>query len=75
MVGIGTSVLGYCDPDINRAAIKAINSSSMNTLNPPEDIELAELLIKLHPWAIALGMPEQGGNNVYSNQNCSSFYR
>ena len=51
MVGIGTSVLGYADEDINKVAIKAVNSSPMNTLNPPEDVELAELLIKFHPWA------------------------
>ena len=44
MVGIGTSTLGYSDADINKAAIKSIKSSTMNTLNPPEDVELAELL-------------------------------
>ena len=64
MVGIGTSVLGYCDSDINKAAIKAINSSSMNTLNPPEDIELAELLIKLHPWANSVRYARTGGETM-----------
>ena len=64
MVGVGTSVLGYCDPDINKAAIKAINSSSMNTLNPPEDIELAELLIKLHPWANSVRYARTGGETM-----------
>ena len=32
MVGIGTSVLGYSDPSINKVAIKALNASPMNTL-------------------------------------------
>ena len=32
----------------------------MNTLNPPEDVELAELLIKLHPWANSVRYAEQG---------------
>ena len=59
MVGIGTSVLGYSDNDINKTAIKAIKSGSMTTLNPPEDLELAELLLKIHPWANSVNMLER----------------
>ena len=44
MVGVGTSVLGYADKHINEAAIKAINSGSISTLNAPEDVELAEVV-------------------------------
>ena len=51
MLGIGTSVLGYADPTINLVAKKSMNASPMNTLNAPEDVELAELLLKIHPWA------------------------
>ena len=51
MVGIGTSVLGYSDKDIIRAGYNSLKSSTMNTLNPPEDVELAEILMKIHPWA------------------------
>ncbi len=64
MVGIGTSVLGYSDPDINRAAIKAVKSSAMNTLNPPEDVELAELLLKFHPWAQNVRYCRTGGESM-----------
>lgn len=64
MVGIGTSVLGYSDPDINRVAISAIKKSSMNTLNPPEDVELAELLIRLHPWAENVRYCRTGGESM-----------
>ena len=49
MVGIGTSVLGYADKDINAAAVRAIKSGTMTTLNPPEDVELAEELLRIHP--------------------------
>ena len=45
MVGVGTSVLGYSDPDINSVAINSVKSSPMNTLNPPEDVELAIFLV------------------------------
>jgi glutamate-1-semialdehyde 2,1-aminomutase len=64
MVGVGTSTLGYSDPDINKAAFKAIKSSTMNTLNPPEDVELAELLLKLHPWAESVRYCRTGGETM-----------
>lgn len=64
MVGIGTSVLGYSDPTINRVAVKALNSSPMNTLNPPEDVELAEMLIKLHPWSEGVRFCRTGGESM-----------
>lgn len=50
-MGIGACVLGYADRDVNKAVKKAIDEGSMCTLNSPEEVELAELLFKLHPWA------------------------
>ena len=50
-MGIGANVLGYADDDVNNAAMEAIERSSMCTLNAPEEVELGELLIELHPWA------------------------
>ncbi len=64
MVGIGTSVLGYSDRDINYAAIKAIKSGSMTTLNPPEDVELAEELLKIHKWAGSVKFARTGGESM-----------
>ena len=64
MVGIGTSVLGYSDPTINKVAVKALNSSPMNTLNPPEDVELAEMLLKLHPWSEGVRFCRTGGESM-----------
>ena len=64
MCGIGTSVLGYADKDINKAAIEIIKSGSMTTLNPPEDVELAEELLKLHPWASAVKYARTGGESM-----------
>ena len=43
--GIGATVLGYADPDVNAAVKTAIDMGSMSTLNCAEDVELAELLI------------------------------
>ncbi len=64
MVGIGTSVLGYSDKDINRAAINALESGSMTTLNPLEDVELAEELLKIHPWAESVKFARTGGESM-----------
>ena len=55
---------------------KAINSSSMNTLNPPEDVELAELLIKLHPWANSVRYARTGGETMsIAIRIARAFYR
>jgi glutamate-1-semialdehyde aminotransferase len=61
MVGIGTSVLGYADPDVERAAIAAVRAGPMNTLNAPEEVALAELLLDLHRWADMVSYARTGG--------------
>ena len=50
-MGIGACILGYADEDVNKAVKKVIDDGSMCTLNSPEEVELAELLLKLNPWA------------------------
>jgi len=50
-MGIGACILGYADPDVNKAVKKVVDDGSMCTLNSPEEVELAELLIKINPWA------------------------
>jgi glutamate-1-semialdehyde aminotransferase len=49
--GVGTCPLGYADPDVDAAVTTVIEQGSMSTLNSPQEIELAELLFELHPWA------------------------
>lgn len=49
--GVGACVLGFADPDVDAAVLEAVRAGSMSTLNCPEEVELAELLIELHPWA------------------------
>lgn len=63
-MGIGANVLGYSDDDINNAVKKAIEESSMCTLNAPEEVELADLLIKLHPWAEMVRYAKTGGEAI-----------
>jgi glutamate-1-semialdehyde 2,1-aminomutase len=46
----GAFALGAADPDVNAAVHEAVERGSFSTLNAPEEVELAELLLKLHPW-------------------------
>ncbi len=60
-MGIGSCLLGYADPDVNKAVKAVIDKGSTSTLNSPEEVELAELLIKLHPWAHQVRYARGGG--------------
>ena len=60
-MGIGSCTLGYADEDVNKAAKQAIDNGSMSTLNPPQEVELAELLLRLHPWADQVRYTRSGG--------------
>ncbi len=60
-MGIGTSVLGYADPDVDKAVIAAIKKGTVSTLNCPEEVELAKVLCRLHPWAQMVRYSRSGG--------------
>ncbi len=59
--GIGACLLGYADDDVNAAAKKAIDAGNMTTLNPTDEVELAELLCSLHPWSEMARFTRTGG--------------
>lgn len=59
--GVGTCVLGFADPDVEQAVIDAVRSGSMSSLNCPEEVQLAELLVELHPWAHMVRYARCGG--------------
>lgn len=61
MMAIGACVLGYADPDVDGAVKAAIDAGSASTLNAPEEVELAELLCELHPWAGMARFGRSGG--------------
>lgn len=61
MCGIGACVLGYADPDVNAAVAVALKGGNMTTLNCPEEVELADLLCELHPWAEMVRYARTGG--------------
>ena len=63
-LGVGSCALGYADPDVDNAAIAAIQCGSMCTLNAPEEVQLADLLCELHPWAQMARFARTGGDNA-----------
>ncbi|HEX4145755.1 MAG TPA: aminotransferase class III-fold pyridoxal phosphate-dependent enzyme [Pirellulales bacterium] len=62
--GIGSCLLGYADPDVSDAVIRRVGLSSMGTLNCVEELELAERLIALHPWAEQARFCRSGGESM-----------
>jgi len=60
-MAIGASILGYADKDVDAAVKKRIRQGSISTLNCPEEVELAQLLCKLHPWAKMVRFARTGG--------------
>jgi glutamate-1-semialdehyde 2,1-aminomutase len=59
--GIGACVLGAADPDVDAAVRRAIDSGTASTLNCAEEVELADLLCELHPWAEMARFARTGG--------------
>lgn len=59
--GVSTSTLGFADEDVEKAVIAAVQAGPMSTLNTPDEVELAELLIELHPWAEMARYARSGG--------------
>lgn len=60
-MALGACILGYADSDVNRAVRVALENGNMSTLNAPEEVELAQLLIKLHPWSGMVRYARTGG--------------
>jgi len=63
-MSVGTCILGYADDDVNFAVYDAIQKGNISTLNAPEEVELAELLCELHPWADMVRYARTGGEAI-----------
>lgn len=60
-MGIGTNILGYSHPKVDDAVRAVIDKGNLSTLNAPEEVQLAETLIELHPWADMARFARSGG--------------
>jgi glutamate-1-semialdehyde aminotransferase len=64
LMGVGSCILGYSDEDVNNAVKRVIDNGSMCTLNSKEEVELAELLLNIHPWAEQVRYARTGGESM-----------
>lgn len=61
IMGVGTNLLGYGHEAVDAAVRRVVDAGNMSTLNAPEEVELAERLIELHPWAEMARFARTGG--------------
>jgi len=61
IMSVSACPLGFAVREIDDAAKAAIDNGIMCTLNAPEEVELAELLLGLHPWADMVRYSKAGG--------------
>jgi glutamate-1-semialdehyde 2,1-aminomutase len=60
-MGVGTNILGYGHPKVDEAVRDAVARGNLTTLNAREEVELADLLCELHPWAEMVRFTRSGG--------------
>ncbi len=61
LMGVGTNILGYSNKHVDLAVKKSIQNGNMSTLNCAEEVQLAERLISMHPWADKAKFARTGG--------------
>jgi len=64
IAGIGANILGYADPDVDKAVIKSIKNGSSSSLNCPEEVELAEYLALNFNWLKMFRYTRSGGEAI-----------
>ena len=61
LMGVGTNLLGYNNNKVDKAVKNTVSKGNLSSLNSPEEVKLAEKLIKLHPWASMARFTRSGG--------------
>jgi glutamate-1-semialdehyde 2,1-aminomutase len=60
--GVGAILLGYADPDVTAAVRRRVSHGTYCSLVNPQEVELAETLLALHPWAGKVRYARGGGD-------------
>ena len=60
-MSVGTNILGYANKDVDASVINAVKKGNMSSLNCAEEVELADRLIKMHPWFDMVRFAKTGG--------------
>tara|TARA_B100000989_G_scaffold50276_1_gene33234 strand:+ start:11583 stop:12896 length:1314 start_codon:yes stop_codon:yes gene_type:complete len=61
MFAVGTNTLGYCNKHVDNSVISSIKKGNMTSLNNADEVKLAKLLVKLHPWSDQVRFFRGGG--------------
>ena len=61
LMGVGTNILGYGHSHVDEAVSRVIANGNLSSLNCPEEVELAEMLVELHPWSSMVKLARTGG--------------
>lgn len=61
IMAVGACILGYADDEVDDAVVRAIRNGVNSSLNCPEEVELAEALVELHPWFGMVRYARSGG--------------
>jgi glutamate-1-semialdehyde 2,1-aminomutase len=59
--GIGSVFLGYGDEDVTRAVRRRLLKGTYCSLITPDEVQLADMLLSLHPWAAQVRYARGGG--------------
>ena len=60
-MGVGTNILGYSHPRVEKKVIKTVQLGSMTSFNSKEEIYLAEKLVDMHKWSEMARFTRSGG--------------
>ena len=63
IMSVDAVILGYCDPDVDKAAIEQIEKSTVFSVLHPVEVELAEEIIKVVPCAEMVRFGKSGGES------------
>lgn len=59
--GIGSTILGYANSEVDKSVMDTIRSGVASSLNCPEEVMLAEKLCDIHAWADMVRLTRSGG--------------
>ena len=61
IMAVGACILGYADDEVDDAVVGALRNGVNSSLNCPEEVELAEALLEIHPWFGMVRYARSGG--------------
>ncbi len=61
LMGVGTCILGYSNPEVDKSVIKSIKNGNMSTLNCEEEYLLSKKILSFNKWAHMVRFARTGG--------------